>query len=330
MKTIKYVLMILAVLAIVYIVWVGNFKTNPGSDSPSEYAREAQEAVSLFGAPLFRSQPSGETRERMLAQLAEAVDRHEADPESVDEIVWHGRRLAYLGRYGEAIQVYSDGLKRHPDEPHLLRHRGHRYITTRRFDDAIQDFSRAAAAVEGKRDEIEPDGQPNDAGIPTSTLQTNIWYHYALAHYLKGEFDVAAEYFQNCFDLAKNDDMRVAAADWLYMSLRRDGRAEEAESVISFVTEDLEIIENQAYYTRLLMYRGMIDAGAIEARLQGDDAALELATLGYGVGNWKLTNGDTLAAVEIYRNVLDTGIWAAFGYIASEADLARMGLHAIE
>lgn len=57
MKTLRYVLMILAVLAIANIVWVGNFKTNPDSISPSEYEGEVQEAVSLFGTPLFSTEP---------------------------------------------------------------------------------------------------------------------------------------------------------------------------------------------------------------------------------------------------------------------------------
>ncbi len=330
MKSLRYILMILAVLAIANIVWVGNFRTDSESNTSSENEGEAFEAVSLFGAPLYRSEPSEAAQERMMAELAEAIDTREADPEAVDGFVWHGRRLAYLGYYNEAIQTYTRGLEIHPEEPHLLRHRGHRYISQRKFAAAVSDLMLAARVTEGLPDEIEPDGQPNAAGIPTSTLKTNIWYHYALAYYLKGEFGKAAEYFQKCFDLAKNDDMRVAAADWLYMSLRRSGRVVQANDAIAFVRRDMQLLENDTYHQRLLMYRGLLEADSLEARLQGDGAALSLATLGYGVGNWKLMNGDTLAAVQVYRNVLATGIWPAFGYIASEADLARMGFDASE
>ena len=77
-----------------------------------------------------------------------------------------------------------------------------------------------------------------------------------LAYYLQGEFDRAVVAFQYCFDLAANDDMRVAAADWLYMSLRRDSRAAEASDAIDFVSGDIQILENQSYLNRLLMYRG--------------------------------------------------------------------------
>jgi tetratricopeptide (TPR) repeat protein len=282
------------------------------------------EAISFLGEPLFSSPPSGEAGERMNAQLAEALALHESDPRAIDGFVWYGRRLAYLGRYAEAIRVYSEGLALQSNEPHLLRHRGHRYITVRRIDNAISDLVRAAQAVAGSEDEVEPDGQPNEAGIPTSTLKTNIWYHLGLAYYLDWNFSAAADAFQRCFELARNDDMRVAAADWLYMSLRRDGRSEGVSSVIAFVTDDMELLENHAYYRRIRMYRGMESARSIESELRREDDALTLATVGYGIGNWYLVEGDTTRAIGMFEQIMDTGLWQAFGYIAAEADLARL------
>ncbi|GMQ82108.1 MAG: hypothetical protein BMS9Abin05_1551 [Rhodothermia bacterium] len=331
MKLLRHILIILAVTILFYMLWGEFFGTSPEvsdliSNRSTEFVDAEPATVSFLGTPLYANEPTGESGKRMRAQLAEAMAQHEDDPDAVDGFVWHGRRLAYLTRYAEAIEVYSHGLDLYPNEPHLLRHRGHRNITLRRLDDAILDFSRAAAAIEGQSDEVEPDGQPNEAGIPTSTLQTNIWYHSGLALYLKGEFETAAEYFQNSFDLAKNDDMRVAAADWLYMSLRRAGRVDEADAAISFVMEDMDILENHGYHTRLLMYRGLISADSFEQQLAKDKTGQALAMLGYGLGNWYLMSGDTLAAFKVYQEVLDTESWAAFGFIAAEADLARLGV----
>lgn len=116
--------------------------------------------------------------------------------------------------------------------------------------------------------------------------------------------------------------MRVAAADWLYMSLRRDGRKEEAVHAIAFVREDMELIENDSYLQRLLMYRGLSDdAGFAAATADGADA-FSVATLGYGVGNWHLIGGDKPRAFRIFEAVLETSSWAAFGFIASEAEVA--------
>ncbi len=113
----------------------------------------------------------------------------------------------------------------------LYRHRGHRFITLRCFDDAIKDFEKAAKLVKGKPDEVEPDGLPNARNIPTSTLQSNIWYHLGLAHYLKGDFGSARKAYREAEKVSKNPDMMVATTHWLYMTLRRLGREKEATRI---------------------------------------------------------------------------------------------------
>ena len=118
--------------------------------------------------------------------LAKAKADYDRDPSSADNAIWLGRRLAYLGRFSEAIDTFTQGILKHPGDARLYRHRGHRYITLRKFDLAIRDLKRAADLIEGP-DQIEPDGQPNARNIPTSTLDSNIYYHLGLAHYLKGE-----------------------------------------------------------------------------------------------------------------------------------------------
>ena len=55
----------------------------------------------------------------------------------------------------------------------------------------------------------------------------------------------------------------------------------------------------------------------------GQTDELQYVTQGYGVANWYLANGDQARANAIFDRVLGTGYWAAFGYIAAEADVAR-------
>ncbi len=288
--------------------------------SQSATLRAAPEATSLLGEALYPLPTDSATTARQLKQLAEAQAAFDAAPDDVQSWVWLGRRMAYLTRYREAIDLYSEGLEQHPDSPHLLRHRGHRYLSVREFDRAIEDFERAAELTDGQPDEVEPDGQPNAAGIPTGTLQTNIWYHLALAHYYKGDFGAAAAAMQTCYNLAGNNDTKIAAADWLYMAYRRSGMPEVAEGAIAWVTPDLDILENHSYHRRILMYRGLL----APSELLGEGAALDMATQGYGVGNWYLMEGDPDQAEDIFERVLETGYWPAFGYIAAEAELARM------
>ncbi|MFL5581455.1 MAG: PQQ-binding-like beta-propeller repeat protein [Gemmatimonadaceae bacterium] len=284
------------------------------------------EAVSLLGDTLRAPALSAELRARREAQLAAADSAWRAAP-SADALIWVGRRTAYLGRYRDAIDVFSDGIRRWPGDARMYRHRGHRRITVRDFDGAISDLTRAAALMEGKPDEVEPDGLPNARGIPTSTLQSNVRYHLGLAHYLKGDFARALPWYQADVRRAletRNADMLVASTHWLYMTLRRLGRAEEAHAALAPISRDMDVIENGAYHRLLLLYEGELPVDSLLAPARGDDPALEDATVGYGVGNWYLYNGDRAAAERVFRRVLSGGQWASFGYVASEAELSRM------
>lgn len=282
----------------------------------------APEATSLSGKPLFSAPPTGETKIRLEADLARAQADFDRAPSSADAAIWLGRRLAYLGRFRDAIDVYTKGIAAHPDEPRLYRHRGHRYITIRKFDLAAADLSKAAQLISGKPDEVEPDGAPNPKGIPRSTLQSNIWYHLGLAHYLNGHFERALDAYQSGMRVSRvNDDMLVATSDWLYMTLRRLNRDADARAVLEPIKEQMDVIENMAYHARLLMYKGLRTPESVLNLNTADD--IQVATQGYGVGNWYLVNGDRAKAKNVFERVLAGRAWAAFGFIAAEADSAR-------
>jgi tetratricopeptide (TPR) repeat protein len=280
------------------------------------------EAVSLLGKPLVSVPPAGDVRARLEADLARAQADFDRDPASADAAVWLGRRLAYLGRFRDAIDVYSRAIVRHPAEPRLYRHRGHRYITIRKLDLAIADLRKASQLVAGRPDEIEPDGAPNAAGIPRSTLQSNIWYHLGLAQYLSGDFDAALASYREGMKVSRvNDDMLVATSDWLYMTLRRLKRDVEARAVLDPITEHMDVLENGAYHARLLMYKGLRTPESVLNLNTADD--VQIATQGYGVGNFYLVSGDRTRAKEIFERVVAGAAWPAFGFIAAEADLQR-------
>lgn len=284
------------------------------------------EAVSLLDVPLRRPALPAATQAELEAELQQAQARLAANPGDEEAIIWVGRRLAYLGRYNDAVDTFTEGLEAHPDSYRLLRHRGHRFITLRRFGDAIADLGRAAELMPAEPLETEPDGAPNALGIPLSSTQFNVWYHLALAHYLSGEYEAALEAWERCMEVSVNPDLLVAASDWMYMTLRRLGRHDEAAALLQPITADLEIIENDAYHRRLLMYKGEVaPEELLDLRVVDDpDQALQIATQGYGVGNWYLAEGDEERAQEIFERILDGTSWAAFGTIAAEADVARM------
>lgn len=287
-----------------------------------EAAYDGPEAISLLGDSLYPSPAPAEARAQQEAELAAALTALEHAPDDVDSIIWAGRRLAYLGRYREAIDMYTRGVASHPGDARLYRHRGHRYITRRSFDRAIADLTKAAQLVAGRPDEVEPDGQPNERGIPTGTLQSNIWYHLGLAHYLTGDFARAESAYRECMKVSANPDMLVATSYWLYMTLRRLGKDAEAAQVLRPIVADMDIIENDAYHRLLLMYKGRVSADSLWSEARAG-SALQSATMAYGIGNWHSFNGRADRAQEIFRAILESPQWAAFGYIAAEAELAR-------
>jgi Flp pilus assembly protein TadD len=305
-------------IALVPAVLLSSCIGHRGPPTPAGYP----EAVSLLGAPLYAVERPLERRQQLEGELAVAYAAYERDPDDADAIIWLGRRVAYLGRYRDAIGIFTEGIRKHPDDPRMYRHRGHRWITVREFDRAVEDLDHAARLLRGRPDEVEPDGQPNARNLPLGTLHFNVWYHLGVAHYLRGEFGQAVYDFRNALAVSRNDDSRVAATDWMYISLRRLGREEEAAALLEPIRPGMEIVESHSYYRRLLMYKGLLSPDSLLAQ-NGLDAE-DLAAQRYGVGNWHLYNGRLDEAEEIFWRVTSAEDWAPFGYIAAEADLRRM------
>lgn len=295
-----------------------------GLSAQPDAADPRVEATSLLGKPLLRPEIPADRRAKLEDDLAKAKAEYDAAPESEDAAIWHGRRLAYLGRYREAIAAFSAGLEKHPESYRLLRHRGHRYVTVRELDNALTDLTRAAELIEGVPDAVEPDGAPNTRGIARSTSHSNIWYHLGLAHYLKGDFAKASEAWGRCLEFSRvNDDMLVATSYWLYLAARRAGQEAEAARVLEAIRPEMDVIENHAYHRLLLMFKGDLrEEWVREGAGEGDVAE---ATVGYGVGAWRLIRGDATAGRAMFERVITGSNWAAFGFIAAEAEVARGG-----
>ena len=302
------------------------------------------EATSLSGRPLVA--PSVLPNQRTLeGDLRTAEMDAVAKPDDAEALIWLGRRQAYLWRFQDAIATFGRGIARWPDNPKFYRHRGHRFITTRQFARAQEDFERAVSLVRGTPDEIEPDGAPNAAGVPRSTLQFNVWYHLGLARYLQGNYQSAYEAYVECMKVSTNDDSIVATSDWMWMTLMRLGRKGDAARVLERITPTMEILENGSYHRRLMMYKGLETPDSLLAPPASPSApsalgrsgaplpsagaappvddATTVATQGYGVGNYYFVTGDREQARRVFERVVAGTGWNAFGFIAAEADLER-------
>ena len=291
----------------------------PGDPFPLPDGPAGEQSTSPLGDPLV---PSATISETNRANLEEAHANFLAAPNDADAQIWLGRRFAYPGYYRTAIAVYTDGIEKHPEDARFLRHRGHRFITVRELDNAIRDLTAAAELEQGREDEIEPDGQPNEQGIPTSTLQSNIWYHLGLAQYLQGDFPRALSSYQECLERRRGPDGIVAASYWLYMIHRRMGNSEDAQAILEPINADMDVIENHAYHNLLLMFKGERSPDDMLESAFSTEGPSNTA-VAYGVGNWFLMNGNEERAFEVFNRILETSGWAAFGYIAAEAEVAR-------
>lgn len=295
-------------------------------------ATDNVEATSLLGAPLHTPTFAGEARERLEGQYAEAKAGYDAHPDDADAILLLGQRAGYLGRMREAIEMFGEGMAKHPADPRFPRYRGHRLISVRQFDRAISDLEAAARLVEGQQPHPEyPAGAAKDSPT-TYTIQFSIWYHLGLARYLSRDFAGAAEAYAACSRFAPTDDTLVAVTHWRYMALRRAGDVAEADRALEPIHPNMQVAENVPYYRCCLLYAGLLAPEAVLDFKEGDtkmDAALQDATAGYGVGNWHLYGGRQGEARTIFRRILDAtppGIAQfAFGYVAAEAEIAAMG-----
>jgi para-nitrobenzyl esterase len=282
------------------------------------------EATSLLGRPLYAIELAPDAKKTAEANLQAAREALAKAPGNADAILWLGRCAAVAGHVREAIDVFTTGIAKFPADARFYRHRGHRYVTVREFDKAIADLSKASQLIAGKPDEKEPSTADRSV-MSSESLHYAIYYHLGLAHYLKGNFARALPVYRQCLAVARgatgNDDQTAGASHWLYMTLRRLGRTDEAARVLEPIVPGMKVKDDQQYYDLLFMYKGLKTPDDL-LRAGGDPVSA--ATLAYGVANWYLYNGRKDEAKALFERIVTGPNWMPFGFIAAEAELARM------
>ena len=87
------------------------------------------------------------------------------------------------------------------------------------------------------------------------------------------------------------------------------------------IVPGMKVKDDQQYYDRLMMYKG---AKKPEELLAPGRDPVSAATLAYGVANWHLYNGRKDEAKALFQKIVTGPNWMPFGFIAAEAELARM------
>lgn len=254
---------------------------------------QAPEYRSLAGVA-FRAQAD-------TGAIARATDALASEPRNVEKIIQLGLAQAAVRQYHAAIRTFTKGIAIAPRNPLLYRWRGHRYISIGQFDKALVDLTR---------------------GSRLDSTNYDIWYHIGVAHFERGEFGKAASAFAQAQKRAPNDNEVAGSSDWLWMSLARAKRPADAQQALAVVTDSLKITSATAYSQRLKLYRGVI--GPDQVLSPSDTAAVQVATMSYGVGNWYLVRGDTVNAARWFQRAVDSGGWPGFAFLAAERDLKRI------
>ena len=251
-----------------------------------------------------------------------AYENFNQNPNS-DNLIWIGRRHAYLGNYESAIKYFSQGISNYPLDARFYRHRGHRLITNRCFERAINDLKKAANLSNNKSNEIEPDGLPNALNIPTSTLKGNIYYHLGLAYYFESRLKEAMLAFEKCIELSKNNDSFVAAANWLYIIYYQLNKINKADKLLAKIDNQMNLIENNSYLIILNLYKDSNSQIEIEKKIFKEES-LNNITVAFGLGNFYLLKGETEKAYKIYNLITNSDQWSSFAYIGAEVMLKKL------
>jgi tetratricopeptide (TPR) repeat protein len=273
---------------------------------------------SIFTTPLGITFEIPAPSEVALANFEEAKKNYETNPKDADALIWYGRRTAYLGKYSQAIGIYTEGIKNFPQDARIYRHRGHRYLSIREYDKAIADLEKAATLIQGTADQIEPDGLPNAQNIPLSSLHSNVWYHLGLAYYLRHQYEKAYQAYLKCRDSGSNYDNIVSSTHWLFMIQQRLENPKKADSLLVPILREGIVIENQAYADLCGLYKGWISADSLAAKGAGSPSQ---DAMRYGLANWYLYHGDTTQARQLMEDLIQEKAFTSFGYLAAESDL---------
>jgi Flp pilus assembly protein TadD len=241
--------------------------------------------------------------------VAAAQKNLAADPKAPELLLKLAQAQISVWQDKEAVETLTRALAISPEKAGLYTERGHREIPLRRFTEARTDLSRAAEL------------NPKDMAA---------YYHLGLAHDFVGEFSLAADAFHHAVETAPNTDEVINSTNWLYAALRRAGRNDEAAKALTAVPPEMTNKEpHTKFYLNLVrFYQGrMSESEALppEPPPGNTDQEVELPfdTVGYGIGNWHLYNGDIAKAREYFQRVLKGHVWITWGFVGSETELLR-------
>jgi tetratricopeptide (TPR) repeat protein len=272
-------------------------------------------ATSLIGTALTVPKYSAETHRRLDEDIAIAQAALRIAPDREDSHIWYGRRLDYAGRICDAVDAFSEGLKRFPDSYKLYRFRARDLTRARRFEEALADYQKALELMGDRPDSFEPDGMPNPVGLTISTYRGNIVYYHAQTSFATGDYSTLIAGMARSLELAADfarDDMRVPTAYWTYLGYRKMGQHDKARAAIDAIEPGLQLIENFTYYQAVQIMQGRLDPA--------DFANTKDSTIKFAIAMERRFAGDEKGAKAMLTEIIKEN---PQGHWPAEAELAH-------
>ncbi|MDR1603795.1 MAG: hypothetical protein LBS10_03255 [Gracilibacteraceae bacterium] len=247
------------------------------------------------------------------SKLAEIEEKMRLTPHDPQLWLEKGLELTAQNLHYEAVEAYSLGLYHDGSQAELLLARGRRYISLRRWPEALADLAAAAR--------LQPDSFDN-------------WYYQGVTQTLSGDYCRAAAAFERCLPIVRGGDGSNLApvAVWLWLLYTRLGRRRDAETVIAGVTRETpELAAAPSYRKIALLYKGdAAPEGFIdESQLENGDprGPLYYITETYHLANYYYMHGNTEASNALLRKLKQTDKCNyAFAYMLARQDMELRGL----
>jgi tetratricopeptide (TPR) repeat protein len=231
-----------------------------------------------------------------------------------DPALWLAKGLALteLHMHYEAVEAYSAGLAL-AENAALRLARGRRYISLKRWSEALADLAQAAR--------LAPESFDN-------------WYYQGVVHALRGDYLPAVTVLETCLAIVlRGQDLSLVApvAAWLWLLNMRLGEREKASQVLTHVTDDTPSLPQAPSYLKLVnLYKGLtapVDFRVTEISAADERSVLYYITETYGLANYLYLRGDSESADNLLRRLKDVKENRySFAYMMAERDIALRGL----
>ena len=283
------------------------------------------EALSFLGDTLFSLPLDPRLGQQRVALLQQARQGAAVRPNHVPSQTLLAIRTAEIGRFRDAIELYSQIINANPATVRLYRRRGELLLRIRELRLAIGDLRHA---TKGGLVATETEREFNEVGTSGGYVETTVLYssfHFlGMALYLDGQFREARSVWQESLKRAATADELIHSALWLFFATRRAGLAAEARALLASLPDSVDVNISFAEHDLLRSYKGDLSLKELPFDMDGPLGTPDDALYGYGVGQTLLLLNRQEEAALMFRRVLATRDWSSLPYLAAEADLARM------